>query len=212
MVDHDLWRRDLRIAVGAQDADRIVAVLTDDLPADGLQLAGDALLLAIAVDAPDATELARRCLSTLEERSWEGDVELAAALRAATGDSPAGPLVMLSVDLEELAEVIDGSPGEGDGYLDRITGDVWPAAAVAYSVDGVDDEIDFDDPDRWLLIVPEGSRAGYEDMTSFIATLGDQELVDRLERAIQGRGAFGRFRDMLSAVAGGVHAVASVLR
>ena len=103
------------------------------------------------------------------------------------------------MDLEELAEVIDGSPGEGDGYLDRLTGDVWPAAAVAYSADAVDDEIDFDDPERWLLIVPEGSRAGYDDMTSFIATLADEHLVDRLERAIQGRGAFGRFRDTLSA-------------
>jgi hypothetical protein len=45
VVDHDLWSRDLRIAAGAQHADRIVAVLTDDLPADGLQLASNALVL-----------------------------------------------------------------------------------------------------------------------------------------------------------------------
>ena len=199
VVDHDLWWRDLRIAAGAHDADRIVTVLTDDLPGDGLQLAGDALVLAVTLDAPDATQLARRCVSALEERSWVGDAELAAALRAATGDSPLGRLVPLGVDLEELAEVIDGSSGEGEGYLDRLTGDVWPAAAVAYSADAVDDEIDFDDPDRWLLIVPEGSRAGYDDMTSFIATLADVHLIDRLVRAVQGRGAFGRFRDALSA-------------
>jgi hypothetical protein len=87
-------------------------------------------------------------------------------------------LATLAVDLEELAEVIDGSPGDGDGYLDRLTGDVWPAAAVAYAID---DEIDFDDPGRWLLIVPEGSRAGYEDVTSFIATQGDVNLIERLD-------------------------------
>ena len=70
-------------------------------------------VLAMTLDASDATRLARRCVSALEERSWEGDVELAAALRAATGDSPPGPLVPLGVDLEELAEVIDGLTRRG---------------------------------------------------------------------------------------------------
>jgi hypothetical protein len=80
-----------------------------DLPPDGLQLAGDALLLAIVLDARDAAGLARRCASALEKRSWEGDAELVVALGTATGDDSPGPLVALSVDLEELAEVIDGA-------------------------------------------------------------------------------------------------------
>ena len=153
----------------------------------------------MTLGAPAAAELAHRCVTGLQERSWEGDVELAAALRAAAGDTSPGPLVSLSLDLEELADVIDGSPGEGDGYLDRLTGDVWPAVVVGFGTDTTDTEIDFDDPDRWLLVVPEGSRAGYDDTTSFIATVSDGRLVDRLERAIQGRGAFGRFRDTLAA-------------
>jgi len=197
-VDHDLWWRDLRIAVVARDADQIVAVLTEHLPPDGLQLAGDALLLAMALDAPETSGLARRCATALEERSWVGDAELVGALAAATGDASAGPLVSLPVDLEDLAEVIEGSPGEGEGYLDRVSGEVWPAALVAYDTDGLDGEMDVDDRRRWLVIVPEGSRAGYDDMTSFIATLADRNLVERLERAIHGRGAFGRFRDTLS--------------
>jgi hypothetical protein len=199
LVDHDLWWRDLRVAVGARDADRIVSVLTDDLPSDGLQLAGDALLVAMVLDASDATGLARRCAGALAERSWAGDAELVVALGAATGDDSSGPLVSLPVDLEELADVIDGAPGEGEGYLDRVTGDVWPAAVVAYNTDTLDDEMDFDDRDRWLVIVPEGSQAAYRDMTSFIDTLADPNMIERLERAIHGRGAFGRFRDTLSA-------------
>ena len=35
-------------------------------------------------------------------------------------------------------------------------------------------------------------------MTSFIATVTDRRLADQLERAVQGRGAFRRFRDTLS--------------
>ena len=132
-------------------------------------------------------------------RRWDGDVELAAALRTSAGDTAASALIPLPVDLEELADVLDGAPGKGDGRLDRLTGDVWPAAAIDYALDARDEAIDIDDPDRWLVIVPEGPRAGYDDMTSFIATLSDSTLIDRLERAVDGRGAFHRFRDTLAA-------------
>ena len=48
------------------------------------------------------------------------------------------------------------------------------------------------------LRVPEGdSRAGYRDMEEFIATIQDSRLQDPLDRAIQGRGAFRRFKDVL---------------
>ena len=90
------------------------------------------------------------------------------------------------------------APGDVDGRLDRFTGEVWPAADIDYALDVGDEVIDVDDPDRWLVIVPEGSRAGYDDMTDFIATLSDTTLIDRLERAIDGRGAFRRFRDTLA--------------
>ena len=198
-MDHDPWRRDLRVAIGAGDADAVVQALEGELPDDGLQLAGDGVLLGLDGDAAPAAELARRCAAALDGRSWEGDVELAAALRTAVGDTAASALIPLPVDLEELADVLDGAPGEGDGRLDRLTGDVWPAAAIDYALDAGDEAIDVDDPDHWLVIVPEGSCAGYDDMASFIATLSDSTLIDRLERAIDGRGAFRRFRDTLSA-------------
>ena len=46
--------------------------------------------------------------------------------------------------------------------------------------------------------VPEGdSREGYRDMEAFIATVRDVRLANRLERAIDGRGAFRYFKDVL---------------
>ena len=184
--------------MGAGDVDAVVRVLEGELPADGLQLAGDGLLLALDGDAPHAVELSRRCARALDRRSWPGDDELATALRAATGDTATTTLSSLPVDLDELADVLDGAPGDVDGRLDRFTGEVWPAADIDYALDVGDEVIDVDDPDRWLVIVPEGSRAGYDDMTDFIATLSDTTLIDRLERAIDGRGAFRRFRDTLA--------------
>ena len=198
MVDHDPWWRDLRVAIGSGDGIAVVGVVASDLPEDGLQMAGDGLLFAVSRGAPHAVELARRCAQTLDERSWDGDAELATALRAAIGDTEPGPLVMLAADLDELAEVIDGSPGEGGGQLDRLTGEVWSSAAVDYVADSADGNIDFDDPDRWLVVAPEGSNAAYRDMTSFIATVSDPTLAGKLELVVQGRGAFRRFRDTLA--------------
>ena len=43
-----------------------------------------------------------------------------------------------------------------------------------------------------------GSRGGYRDMELFIATVGDPAIADRLEIAISGKGAFRRFKDVLS--------------
>jgi hypothetical protein len=71
-------------------------------------------------------------------------------------------------------------------------------AAIDDASDQTGEAVDFDDPNQWLAVPPEGSDAAYRDMTSFIATVTDRRLADQLERAVQGRGAFCRFRDTLS--------------
>ncbi len=45
---------------------------------------------------------------------------------------------------------------------------------------------------------PEGSDEGYRDMEAFIGGLGDPDQVDRLLIAIEGRGAFRRFKQTLA--------------
>ncbi|MCX5559554.1 hypothetical protein [Streptomyces sp. NBC_00038] len=55
-----------------------------------------------------------------------------------------------------------------------------------------------DDPERWLYVPGQGSRAGYRDMELFIDGLGDAVLADRLRIPTGGRGAFRRFKDTLA--------------
>jgi len=62
---------------------------------------------------------------------------------------------------------------------------------------GEEDYDTADDEDRWLWVTCEGSGDGYRDMQAFIATVADPGHADRLEIAIQGRGAFRRFKDVL---------------
>ena len=93
---------------------------------------------------------------------------------------------------------LEGDPAEGGGRIDLRTGEVWPQPAIEYGIESGEEDEDFDDPDRWLWVDSEGSRAGYRDMEWFIADLEDPEVADRLSIAITGRGAFRRFKDVLS--------------
>ena len=51
---------------------------------------------------------------------------------------------------------------------------------------------------RYIAVPEADSNEGYRDMEDFIATVRDERLQDRLWQAIAGRGAFGRFKDVLS--------------
>lgn len=51
---------------------------------------------------------------------------------------------------------------------------------------------------RYIHVPFEGSREGYRDMQRFIATVDDEHLCELLEVAIDGKGAFRRFKDVLS--------------
>jgi hypothetical protein len=61
-----------------------------------------------------------------------------------------------------------------------------------------DDETvdDFDDG-AVLVIEPMGSHEGYADMADFVATVPNRRARESLARAIEGRGAFRRFKDAL---------------
>ncbi len=51
---------------------------------------------------------------------------------------------------------------------------------------------------RYIGVPEADPHEGYRDMEDFIATVKDGRLQDRLWRAIQGRGAFRRFKDVLA--------------
>lgn len=180
------WDREalteLRAAVARRDVAAIRAAV-DGRDVDAvLQLAGEGLL------ANPAHPLARECAERLRRRGLDGDAELADALETRPSD-----LRALSVDVEELASILEGDPVHGGGRIDLTTGDVWHQSPYD---DPVDEEHAYDE-DRWLW-VQASSREGWWDMSEFTATVDDPALADRLQRAIHGRRAFRRFRDALA--------------
>jgi hypothetical protein len=189
----------LRSLVYQGDGTGLVADLTrEPWPADSLQLIGDGLVAAVRAGVDGSPELAGRCVDALGERAWAGDLELVKALEAALGNGPTPMLRPLPLDLEELAMILEGDPVHGGGRIDLTTGEVWAQPAIEYGEETGEIEEGDDDPDRWLWVHCEGSHDGYRDMEWFIDDLEDEQLADRLARAIAGRGAFRRFKDRLS--------------
>lgn len=179
----------LRAAVWRRDGSVVDAVrgrVTEDV----LQLAGDGLLDAITAHVEGAVEPAAQCAAALRERCWEGDEDLADQIEGVLGLRATPLLRSLPVDLDELASLREGDPLLGGGRIDLQTGQCWPAS--------LETEEDGDDEDRWLYVAPVGSRDGYRDMEVFITTVEDRTIADRLEIAITGKGAFRRFKDVLS--------------
>jgi hypothetical protein len=197
-VDFEDWRRRLRISTQRLDATEIIDVVDGQLPVECLQLAGTALLIALDQASPGAAELAERCLAGLRSREAEGDDELIAELEAAVRRRPTPDLKPISVDLEELGDALSGPIGDHPAIIDLESGQVWPAPAVEFADDLDDDEGPGEaDGIHWLAAWPEGSDEAYRDMQDFIATV-DDDLADGLAVAIQGKGAFRRFRDVLN--------------
>jgi hypothetical protein len=185
----------LRGAVYRGDGSVVVGIVRGRLPEESLQLVGDGLVDALAMGVPGAPELAAECSSALRRRGWQGDAELVDELQGALGPGSASQgfstLRPLPVDLEELGSELEGDPGNGGVRIDLKTGYCWPAAYDGYEDDDEDD-------DHWLYLESLGSHQGYRDMEIFIGTLTDPDMIDRLQIAITGKGAFRRFKDVLS--------------
>ncbi|MDN5931563.1 MAG: nucleotidyltransferase domain-containing protein [Pseudonocardia sp.] len=95
-----------------------------------------------------------------------------------------------SIDLDELCVALDSQYGEMSWWIDPATGEIRPHIP---DVDG--DETP--EEDGWTFVPPSGTREGYHDMEDFAAVVPDRRVSGLLERAIVGRGAFRRFKDVL---------------
>ncbi|MFW3112868.1 hypothetical protein MHAE_03755 [Mycobacterium haemophilum DSM 44634] len=137
-------------------------------------------------------------MAALHERAWEGDEELADQLVAILNQGPTPMLRPLPVDLEQLASLMESDPVWGGGRIDLKTGDCWPQSSGYEGYEVYEDDSLDEDGGRWLDVECIGSGAGYRDMELFIATVDDPAIADRLQIAISGKGAFRRFKDVLS--------------
>lgn len=190
--------RDLRLLSSAcyrGDGAEVVRVLAGRDPGLLLQQAGEGIVVALIAGTTGAETIAQDLIGRLTARGWDGDAELAEQLTAMTGGPPTGRRAA-PAELDELADLLEGGLEHGfGGLLDLTTGACWPEAVID---DWDGDEEDAPrpdlDPDRWLGVPNYGSQDGWRDMADFIGTLDDQAVADRLTDAIDGRGAFSRFR------------------
>ena len=160
MGDAPEARRKLRSAVSRADGPGALGALSAGPWDDVLQLAGDGILLALAQEIDDASELAGSCAAKLRGRGWEGDDILADQLSVTLGKATDLNLRCLSVDLEELSDVLEGDSTFGPGGIDLVTGQVWPGSSLEYVEETGEELPDFEDPERWLYVGGEGSREG----------------------------------------------------
>jgi hypothetical protein len=117
--------------------------------------------------------------------------------RPGTG-APTGPLRDVPVDWEALEDAFENNAPEVHSYLHMTTGEVLRV------VDGVADpqmHVRIASDGNYLRIDPVSSREQYRWMERFIPTVEDVDLRDKLAQAIDGKGAFRRFKDVLMSYA-----------
>ncbi|WP_221176615.1 UPF0158 family protein [Arthrobacter oryzae] len=189
---------ELREAIAAKDAARFLAAVTGHDIDDALQQVGAGIPMALEQRRQDAEPVALSVINRLTWRGGAGDRLLAEDLLAGLRREPlAGRAV--PVDLDMLSTVLAGDPElSTGGYLDLRTGQVYDDNATDPMILGEDAAIDVgEEPERWLRVDHTGSRNGWQDMAAFAERQHDEALRERLERAIEGKGAFFRFRDLL---------------
>ena len=124
-----------------------------------------------------------------------------AARAAAQPSQPAGgtysdPILDLSnLDLEEIADALaDETDYEHRWLINPQTGQIafWTADT------GIDGQTPVDPGELDLVCIdPLPSWIWYQDMADFAEAITDERAGHRLARAIQGKGAFRRFKDEL---------------
>lgn len=98
-------------------------------------------------------------------------------------------LDLSAVDLDALAEALEDHSDFIHWYIDPQTGEV-----TAWS-----DDSDEPSPEEAGAVFVDAlpSYEAYEDMRDFVAQVPERRAADLLARAIEGRGAFRRFKDTL---------------
>ncbi|RYE41047.1 MAG: hypothetical protein EOP24_38505 [Hyphomicrobiales bacterium] len=189
---------EVRAAIATGDAARFLTSVRGREVDDVLQQVAAGLPMALARTRRQAEPVAVSVISRLTWRAGPGDGVLAEDLLAHLRRVPLAGRVV-PVDLEMLGTALEGDPGmSSGGYLDLHTGQVYDESSTDPMMVGQDAAIDVEaQPDRWLRFDRTGSRDGWHDMAVFAQRQQDADLRERLQRAIEGTGAFGRFRDLV---------------
>ncbi len=189
---------ELRVAIATADATRFLAAVTGRDVDDTLQQVGAGIPMALEQQREEAEPVALSVINRLTWRADAGDEVLAEDLLARLRGEPLRGRVA-PVDLEMLSTELEGDLSlSTGGYVDLHTGEVYGDSATDAMLVGEDAALDVEEePERWLRFDSTGSRGGWRDMAAFAQRQRDVALRERLERAIEGKGAFRRFRDLV---------------
>ncbi|HEY9496223.1 MAG TPA: hypothetical protein VIR15_15320 [Intrasporangium sp.] len=203
---------EVRRAAFAGDLPTLVRAVTGSNLDYALQFVGDALLKARrasggaegATASESDAEVARLLAAIagrLHERGWSGDEYLAQDIEAELSGAET-ELRPLPVDIPELTQIMSsGGDFRSEGRLNLDTGEINEFQPFGDRFDAYDDEDaegeEEDAAESWTNVawIESGSSDGWNDMSSFAELQHDPNIADRLARAIEGRGAFRRFRD-----------------
>jgi predicted nucleotidyltransferase len=94
------------------------------------------------------------------------------------------------IDLSELAEALEDHSYEHEWYIDRATGEILLRSYLG-------DEMEDIEARDLVAVDTMSSDESYQDLVDFATRVRDPRARDLLMRAIEGRGAFRRFKDTL---------------
>jgi hypothetical protein len=105
----------------------------------------------------------------------------------------------VKANLSELMDAFDDCRIGDEFYLDVKTGELLRVSDEFMETDETEkiyERLD-SEPERYLSIPTGSSRGGYRDMVAFTESLENGNLKEKLWIALDGRGAFRRFKDVL---------------
>jgi len=105
----------------------------------------------------------------------------------------------VKIDMIELIDAFDNCRIGFEYYLDIKTGEILFTSYECMDteeIEKIDEQLE-SEPGRYLNIPTDSSSEGYTDMEAFAETVKDERLKEKLWIALDGRGAFRRFKDVL---------------
>jgi hypothetical protein len=206
---------EVRRATHAADLPALVHAVTGCDLRHALQQVGGALLavlresggsqtVGLTESGAEAVKLLASIGARLAERGWAGDAALTEEIDSELLATESA-LRPLAVHVSELIDIMSsGGEFRSEGRLNLDTGEIATEDPFgdrfdSYSDDEGDDDEGTAGMQEWTNVayIESGGRDGWYDMADFAELQHDLNIADRLARAIEGRGAFRRFRDAI---------------